>query len=142
MTILDQISALDPDVLLKAIAQCLEDKRPDTTACCPNCGYDLRADKVIRIDGFTIDPREGVFYGGKKLKLSKTHRSIMHSLAKERGRWLSPEQLANRCTYLVESELKSAINMHILYLRKRLKAHDVPVPVKNERGCGYYWQVA
>jgi DNA-binding response OmpR family regulator len=142
MAILDQIEALDPEVLRQAILQSLGYKKPDVPSCCPNCGIDWRLDKIIRIDGFTIDPREGIWFGDKRLKLSKTHRSIMNSLAKERGRWLSVEQLANRCTDLIHADVDNAIKQHISALRARLRLLDVPVPIATEHGCGYYWKIA
>jgi len=109
------------------------------TAICPHCQYDLKADEVIKRDGFTLDPRGAVTYNGKEIKLTKAQKCILFSLAKADGRRLSSYDLADRCCYYETAHVSNAIKMHISLLRKRLSG--LPCPVQNEHGVGYYWKL-
>jgi len=109
------------------------------TAICPHCQYDLKADTIIERDGFTLDPRGAVTYNGQEIKLTKTQKCILFSLAKANGRRLSSYDLADRCCYYDASNANKEFKMHISLLRKRLS--HVQCPVQTDHGVGYYWQI-
>ena len=103
---------------------------------CPNCSFDLRLDETIQRGDFTLDPRGPITYQGRQVKLTKAQRCMMFTIAKSDGRIVAIEALAERCCY---AESKKTVRSHLSILRRNLEAHGVPVPFRNERDVGYYW---
>lgn len=117
------------------------------TALCPHCGYNLEADTIIERDGFTIDPRGHVRYGGVLIpRLRPQVVSAMHSIAKANGRKVTADIIADRCG----SETVNTSNVVrglVWRLRGALNAVDVPCPVQSKlgptrEGGGYWWAVS
>lgn len=139
MSILDDIASLDKDDLLKALATVLHEKKKPNF--CTNCGTNTSKDEVVERDGFRIDPKVGVSYMGRPIKLSKVQRCIMLTLASANGRRLPRQLLADRCCYLKETGNVNTVRTHISVLRRKLEGQGVPVPFRNDWDVGYYWEV-
>lgn len=88
---------------------------------------------------FTLDPRGAITYQGRQVKLTKVQRCLILSLAKSNGRHVSIDALAERCSY---GGSRKAVRSHLSILRRNLEAHGVPVPFRNERDVGYYWDAS
>jgi DNA-binding response OmpR family regulator len=107
------------------------------TPLCPHCGYNLRQDEPIELDGFRIDPRGGVEYLGRRIALQPNSQSFLGTLAKAAPRPVTKEVLGER--FGARSE--RSIEYHLTKLRRYLAAAGVPSPVRNIHGFGYRWEM-
>lgn len=108
------------------------------TDMCPCCGYNLSKDRLIEIDGFTIDPRGMVSFGELVMdSVSATQVMILHSIAKAAPRPISMETLRNRIT----DGSSNVVSVMICRMRKIFAANCVPFPIRTVGQIGYRWQV-
>lgn len=145
--VLEKLSELDPDQLYEAVARAMAAGRhlPEPPQSCPNCGCNFRNDYLIDRDGFVIDPRGQVAFGGVAINLRPTEVCIFHSVAKEKGRYVSTEVLTNRCCRERRGWPPKTVHVHIHRIRKALASAGAPDPISNERGrastLGYRWHL-
>lgn len=128
------LSQHSPEVLLKALEKALLANRPHF---CSQCGTNVNADDAIERDGFRLDPVGPVTYQGREIKLTKVQRCILSTFAYSHHTRVTAQILADRCCHLNGG--LNAIRLHLTFLRRNLEAQGVPVPFRNERDVGYYW---
>lgn len=80
------------------------------------------------------------FVSLRHLKLTRSDKTILYALETSRTS-LTQETLRRRMDVVLqrseESSLKS-VEITICRLRKKLGAHDPPIKISTEWGCGYY----
>lgn len=108
------------------------------TPLCPHCGFDLRKDEMIELDGFRFDPRGGIFFNGDTLRLRPSWQIILATLAKAAPRPVSAAALADR-TGSEGDAADVTLRTQICAVRKRLRDIGVPIPFRTEWGRGYRW---
>ena len=111
------------------------------TDICPHCGYDLKNDEIIELDGFTIDPRGLVTYNNVEIQLSNSEIGMLHAIAKAKGRWLASNIIGERIS---DSESRHIANVCAFRIRSKFKNADVNCPIESRKGNrngfgGYRW---
>ncbi len=106
------------------------------TSICPHCGYDLRHDEVVELDGFRIDPRGTVEFEGAKLVIGPSRRRLLFALAKAWPRPISRIALADRGDIAVDS-----LDVVVHHIRTWLRAKSLPQPIKAVWGYGFIWSL-
>lgn len=110
--------------------------------CCPNCGYNLSADAPVSTGDWRIDPRQGVFWKGRRVTARQSWVQIMLTLADAGGRVVTTEALLNRIS---DSESNTLIASQVCQLRKHLASIHAPDPIVSHRHRGmhgYRWEAA
>ena len=129
------LSQLPPEVLIRALEKALLTNRPHF---CSQCGTNVNADGVIERDGFRLDPVGPVTYQGREIKLTKVQRCLLSTFAYGFRTRITAQVLADRCCHLNGG--LGAVRMHLTFLSRKLEGQGVPVPFRNERDVGYYWE--
>lgn len=111
------------------------------TPICPHCGYDLRADEMIELDGFHIDPRGTIAFAGRQLPLNLSSVVILATLAKAAPRMVRSSVLIDRIGGDGD-DLRGTLYSQVRRLRRTLTAIGAPVPVASvRRSGGYRWEM-
>lgn len=63
---------------------------------CPNCGYDLVADRPVAFGNIEITARDEIVFQGRTLHLSRCQHRIVDALVRARGRGVTRSVLAER----------------------------------------------
>lgn len=93
-----------------------------------------QASPVLEIGALHIDPQgRAVRFRGKAVDLAAREFDLLHELAREPGRVLSKDQLAQRLYSWGEEIESNAIEVHIHHLRRKL----APELIITLRGVGY-----
>lgn len=137
-----QASELEPDAIYDALYRLLvaQKRKPETPACCNECGTNLKNDYLLECGHFIIDPRGAISYKGEEIPLTKTHICILHSLAKENGRFVQMRVLQERCCRETKSYVPKSIHVHINAITDIFNKLNIPLPFENKRAKGYRWQ--
>jgi DNA-binding response OmpR family regulator len=104
---------------------------------CPSCGYNFTVDQPIELDGFKIDPRNGLTaFNGMVIKgVSRGKTAIMHTIAKAGGDCVLPDAILNRVS---DSEDRNVISVHVSQMRTIFAKHGMALPFHGSRS-GYRW---
>jgi len=105
---------------------------------CPSCGFNLDRDKVLQLDGFTLDPRGEVHFGETRVELSHHEALVMHTVAAAAGRPVKTETIACRVS---DGEDPHCASVFIHRARRRLLAAGIPNPIQTAFRRGYRWSV-
>jgi DNA-binding response OmpR family regulator len=137
----DYLSSLDADELREIVRQALANKddkrRPSST--CWNCGANQRADLVLIRGDFEIDHRGQCTYQGRAIRLTKKQRAILHTIAKENGRFVPTDVITERCIETRKGWPAKTLLVHLNNIKKKFRAEGIPYPIESERGSGYRW---
>ncbi len=109
---------------------------------CPKCGYNLKADEIIVVDKWQLDPRGATLYENRYVNLTTQQHAILHSIAAEGGRYIHTGVLAVRHVDLLRSlDPNGSIKSQLNDIRKALRYFGIPIPFENARAIGYRWIV-
>ena len=111
-----------------------------TAAHCPSCGFNLRRDEVLELDGFSIDPRGLVTRAGARIALTRTETAVLYAIASGGGRPVSSEAIANRATEA--DDAVNVVRVMVRRIRAKLMQAGVPDAITTCWGSGYAWAVA
>ena len=110
------------------------------THACPSCGYNLSRDEVISTDGFMLDPRGVVSFGGRGIDITSGEAMLLHTIASEQGRVLRAETIGQRISD--SDDPGNVAQVTVCRVRQKLRDAALPVPFHNVRGRGYAWGLA
>ena len=71
-------------------------RKVDFMNLCPNCGYDLVADRPVSFGNIAITERDEIVFEGRTLHLSRCQRRVVDALVRARGRGVTRSVLAER----------------------------------------------
>lgn len=104
------------------------------TAFCPQCGFNIKADKPVERDGWRIVPGMA-FYHGAPVALTASMATILHTLAMAAPDPVRTSVLENRSARGRYGN--GSLKVVISELRKRLG--DLS-PIETVAGFGYRWR--
>lgn len=145
--ILDLLADADPNEVRDVLVRFLRfNAKPQAVPPhCPECGTNIRADYILELDGFFIDPRGEVRYRGRPIQLSPKQLIILHTVAQNGGRFVNARVLAERCGNKDSVWSKKTLQVQIHYMRHKFETAGAPDPLDNgdvRRGSfGYRWKV-
>lgn len=108
---------------------------------CPHCGYNLTRDEVIEADGFTLDPRGTVTFEGREARLTRPQVDLLYAMARADGRPVALPALAERMGSEAE-DIRNVVSAQLAHTKRRLRAANIPFPVRTVWGRGYRWGLA
>lgn len=108
------------------------------SGCCPNCGFNIAADKPLIAGDWTIHPRGAAVWRGIEVTRRFSWVTILHTLAAAEGRVIRGEPLLARIS---NSENNNVLSVQLTRLRSEMKRLKVPNPIAVQRGPqgGYWW---
>lgn len=109
---------------------------------CPHCGYDLRPDTPVFINGFTMfGAASQLMYMDKTIKLTESERFICWSLLKAYPEAVSHEVMLDR---MGSEATSNVLNVYVCRIRSKLRKVGVPDPIESthsRRGTrAYRWK--
>lgn len=106
---------------------------------CPSCGYNLKADELVIVDDFRIDPNEWTtYFKDKPFHLSPQEFIILQTLTKEPGKLVKHDPLFLRLDTDADDKILSIV---ICRLRKNLEKVDPHHSyIQLVWGLGYRWE--
>ncbi len=145
--ILDLLADADPNEVRDVLVRFLRyNAKPHAVPPhCPECGTNIRADHILELDGFFIDPRGEVRYRGRTIALSPKQLIIFHTVAQNGGRFVSARVLVERCGTDASVWSKKTLQVQIHYIREKLETAEAPDPLntgdQRKGSFGYRWQI-
>lgn len=145
--ILDLLADADPNEVRDVLVRFLRyNAKPHAVPPhCPECGTNIRADHILELDGFFIDPRGEVRYRGRPIALSPKQLIIFHTVAQNAGRFVSARVLVERCGTESSVWSKKTLQVQIHYIREKLETAEAPDPLntgdQRKGSFGYRWKI-
>ena len=106
-----------------------------TDPTCPRCGFNLEADKLVKRDGFVLDPRGFVNWRGQAVAMRPSWAIILHTLAQSE-RPVARDAMLSRIS---ASDNANLLASTLSQLRKALRRQGVPDPIGSAHHSPALW---